>query len=80
MMMLEGENIARYNARIKDMVCEIRGLGRDIEDEDVVTNMMRNFLLSYSIRMSSINELRNFETIYVDELIDKLTTFDLKKI
>ena len=58
MRMEEGENIAQYVARIKEVVNAIRGADGKIEDETVVNKVLRTLLPSYVIPISTIQELR----------------------
>lgn len=53
--MVEGENVAQYGQRIKQVVgSSISVDGTIEEEEEVVSKIMRTFLPSYSIRVSSI--------------------------
>ena len=56
--MQEGENIAQYCSRIKDVVNAIRGATSRIDDDTVLQFFLRTLLPIYAIRVSSIQELR----------------------
>ena len=53
MRMEEGGNIAQYVARIK-VVNAIRGAIGNIDDETILRNFLRTYLLVYAIRFSTI--------------------------
>ncbi|GLJ43327.1 hypothetical protein SUGI_0899930 [Cryptomeria japonica] len=69
----EGENIEQYSKRIKDVVKSIKSARGKLEEEDVVSKILRTLLPQYAIRVSSIQELRSLGTVYVslDSLIDE---------
>ncbi|GLJ36684.1 hypothetical protein SUGI_0738180 [Cryptomeria japonica] len=77
--MVEGENIAQYGQRIKEVVDGIKSVGGKIEDDTIVSKMLRTILPTYAIRVSSIQELRSVSSdkVTIDSLIGKLTTFEL---
>ena len=58
MRMEEGENIAQYVARIKEVVSAIKDATCKIDDDTVLSKVLRTLLLFYAIRVSAIQELR----------------------
>lgn len=54
MRMQEGENIEQYSKRINDVVKSIKSVGGKLEEEDVVSKILRTLLPQYAIRVSSI--------------------------
>ena len=56
--MMEGENIVQYFKGVKEDVNAIRGENGTIEDEIMIRKVLRNLLPIYSIRVSTIEELR----------------------
>ena len=58
MKMKEGENIINYNKRIKNNVSAIRVGGGKIEDETMVSKVLRTLLPIYVIRVLAIQEMR----------------------
>lgn len=54
MRMREDENVAKYVERIKANVSAIRAFGGEIKEEIFVSKVLRNLLLIYVIRVSSI--------------------------
>ena len=58
MRMEEHENIAQYASRIKEVVTAIRSMTCHLDDETIISNVLRTFLPIYVIRVSAIQELR----------------------
>ena len=56
--MEEGENIAQYASRIKEVVSVIRSLGGQLQEEIVSRKYLRTLLPIYARRVSAIQELR----------------------
>ena len=79
MRMQEGENIAKYFSRIKDVVNYIRGSTGKIADETVLRKVLRTLLPIYAIRVPAIQELRCIPgpNLTLEGLVGRLTTFDL---
>ena len=49
--------------KIKDVVNAIRSLARTIDDETIVSKVLRTLLPKYAIRVSTIQELRSCLTM-----------------
>ena len=79
MKMKEDENIAKYFERIKASVSAIRASGGKIEDETIISKVLRTLLPIYAIRVSIIQERRCEENhkITLDAIVERLTTFEL---
>ena len=58
MKMEEGEIVAQYAARIKEVVSTIRGADGLIDDDTILSKFLRTLLPIYAIRVSTIQELR----------------------
>ena len=56
MKMEEGETVAQYVARIKEVVSVIKGADGAIEDDTVLRKVLRTLLPIYAIRVSTIQE------------------------
>ena len=54
MKMEEGENVVQYVARIKEVFSTIKGATTQIDDDAVLSEVLRNLLPIYAIRVSSI--------------------------
>ena len=77
MRMREDENIAKYVERIKASVSSIKAFGGKIEDETVISKVLRMLLPIYAIRVSAIHERRCEENhnINLHTIVGRLTTF-----
>ena len=58
MRMKEGENIAQYASRIKELVSAIRSANGTLDDENINSKVLRTLHPIYAIRVSAIQELR----------------------
>ena len=79
MKMEEGENVAQYGARMKEVVSAIRSLGGQLQEEIVSSKYLRTLLPIYAIRVSAIQELRFVQgnTLTFEGIIRRLTAFKL---
>ena len=79
MKMEEGETIAQYVARIKEVVSAIRGANGIIDDDTVLNKVLRTLLPIYAIRVFAIQELRCIvgNDLTLEGLVGRLTTFEL---
>ena len=77
MWMDEGEHIAQYASRIKEVVSAIRSIAILLDDEIVLSKVLRTFLPIYAIRVSSIQELRCIPEIKLslEGIVGRITTF-----
>ena len=78
MRMQEGENVAQYCSKIKD-VNSIRGATSKIDDDIVLRKVLRTLLAIYVIRVFAIQELRCVlgNTLSLEGMVCRLTTFEL---
>ena len=79
MKMREDENIAKYVERIKASVSAIKASIGKIEEETIISKVLRTLLTIYAIRVSTIQERRCEENhkINLDAIVGRLTTFEL---
>ena len=79
MRMEEGETIAQYIARIKEVVSAIRGVDGIIDDDTILSKFIRILLHVYDIRVSAIQELRCIlgNDLTLEGLVGRLATFEL---
>ena len=80
MRMEEGENIAQYVARIKQIVSAIKGATSKIDDDTMLSKFLRTLLPIYAIRVSTIQELRCIlgNNLILEGLVGRLATFDIE--
>ena len=79
MKMREDENISKYVERIKASVSAIRASRGKIEEETVISKVLRTLLPIYAIIISAIQERRCEENhkINLDVIVGRLTSFEL---
>ena len=79
MRMEEGENIAQYVSRIKEVVNTIRGAIGHIDDNTMLSKVLRTLLPIYVIRIFAIQELRCIpgNNLSLEGLVGRLTNFEL---
>ena len=79
MKMREDENIAKYVERIKESVSAIRAFGGKIEEETIISKVIRTLLPIYAIRVLAIQEMicDPKSDITLDALVGRLTNFEL---
>lgn len=79
MKMQEGENIAQYYGRIKEVVNAIRGENGAIDDETIIGKVLRTLRLIYAIKISAIQESRcnSANVLTLESLVGNLTAFEL---
>ncbi|MDF3675365.1 hypothetical protein P3S39_25040, partial [Enterobacter hormaechei] len=58
MRMREDENISKYVERVKASVRAIKASGGDINEETVISKVLKTLLPIYAIRVSAIQERR----------------------
>lgn len=77
--MQEGENIAQYCGRLKEVINAIRGANGTIDDETIIGKVQRTFHPIYAIKISAIQESRcnPSNALTLESLVGKLTTFEL---
>ena len=77
MKMQEGENIAQYFSRIKD-VNAIRGAIGKIDDDAILSKVMRTLLPIYTIRVFVVRELRcvTGNGLTLEGLVGRLISFE----
>ena len=79
MWMIEGETIVQYCGRIKEVVNAIRGSEGKIDEETMIRKVLRTFLPIYSIRVSTIQEMRCTPSsdITLEGFFGRLTAFEI---
>ena len=79
MRMEEGENMAQYVARLKEVVSAIKGATGHIDDDTILSKVLRTLLPIYAIRVSSTYELRCIlgNNLVLKGLVGRLTAFEL---
>lgn len=77
--MKEGEDIVSYFEKVGNVVNEIREIGDTLHDVDVVYKILITLPVTYSCRISSIQETYDPKTFIREQLFGTLTTFQVRK-
>ena len=79
MRMEEGENISQYVARIKEVISVIKGATGQVDDDTVLSKVLRMLLSIYAIIVFAIQELRCIprNNLTLEGLVGRLTSFEL---
>ena len=79
MRMEEGENIAQYASKIKEVVSAIKSASSHLDDETILRKVLRALLPIYVIRVLAIQELRCVpgNKLSLEGLVRRLTVFEL---
>lgn len=77
--MEEGEDIASYFEKVDNIVNKIRELRGTLSDEDVINKNLMTLLLSYSDKISTIEEIYDPKKFTREQLFGILTAFEVRK-
>ena len=79
MRMREDENVAKYVERVKACVSAIKASREDINEETVISKVLRTLLPIYAIKVSVIQERRceANHKINLEAIVGRLTAFEL---
>jgi hypothetical protein len=75
--MKDEENISEYFERIDIIVNEIKGLGVEVSDNELVEKLLRTLPILYNPKVSSLEDRENLDKLTMDELYGILTTYEL---
>ncbi|XP_059067426.1 uncharacterized protein LOC131858256 [Cryptomeria japonica] len=78
MKMSDEERVADYFLRVDEIVNAIRGLEEDIEDKDVAKKVLRSLPSRYDSKLSAIKELKDLNTLTVDDLHGTLIAYEMR--
>ncbi|XP_070035424.1 uncharacterized protein [Nicotiana tomentosiformis] len=78
--MNEGETIQEMYTRFTTLTNELKSLGRTLLEEDKVEKILTRVLpVSWERKITAIQESKNITTLRLDELIENLTTYELRR-
>ena len=77
--MEEGENIAQYASRFKEVLSAIRSATGHLDDETIISKVLRTLLPIYDIRVLTVQELRWIlgTKLTLEGIVGRLTAFEL---
>jgi hypothetical protein len=76
MKMKEEENVASYLLCLDGIFNTIRRLGEKVEEPMIVQKVLRSLPLIFHAKVSSIEEIKDLDSLTMDELHGILTTYE----
>eukprot|EP00253_Pinus_taeda_P017654 PITA_17654 len=77
--MEDEEDIAAYFLRVAEVVNSLKGLGENIEESTIVQKVLRSLLDRFDSKISTIEEIKDLDTLKMDELHGILAAYEMKK-
>lgn len=77
MRMFDDENIEQYIHQVNESVNTLRGVGRMVEESEVVRKIMETLPKSYKPKKYSIEESHEMKMYNVDQLLGSLAAFEI---
>ncbi|XVF87074.1 hypothetical protein PTKIN_Ptkin18bG0091000 [Pterospermum kingtungense] len=74
--MLEHETVNQFHYRLKKIVNDSFALGKIYSTPNLVQNVLRSFLDRFRMKVATMEEAKNLETLPLDELMGNLETFE----
>jgi len=76
--MKEEDDIVRYIQRVDEVVNTMRGLGEIIDESKVVEKILRSLPTRSDSKVSTIEEIKYFDTLSTDALHGILTAYEMR--
>lgn len=76
--MSDEEKVTEYFLKVDETINAIKGLGETINDKDVVKKVMRSLPTKYDSKLSAIEELKDLNTLTMDDLHGTLTAYEMR--
>ena len=76
--MQEKENVATYLLYVDEIVNTIIGLGEKVEELMIVKKVLRSLPLIFDAKFSAIEEMKDLDSLTMDELHGILTAYEMK--
>ena len=73
------ENIASYFLRVAEVVNSLKGLDENIEESTIVQKVLRSLPDRFDSKISTIEEIKDLDTLNMDELHGILTAYEMRK-
>ncbi|CAM8978333.1 unnamed protein product [Rhodiola kirilowii] len=77
MKMKENESIAEYNTRVLELVNEASALGKAIDEERLVSEVLRSLPPRFAMKVTAIEEMHDITKLKLDELTGSLRTYEI---
>jgi len=76
--MNEYEIVSKYFLRLEELVNSMKGLGEKFEESFLVQKILRSLLDKFNPKVSAIEELNDFKTLSIDQLLGTLTAYEMR--
>jgi hypothetical protein len=76
--MKEDETVGKYFLRVEEMVNAMKALGETIDEPSLVKKISRSLPDRFNPKVSTIEELHDLKTLGFDQLIGKLTAYEMR--
>jgi hypothetical protein len=76
--MKDEENVAAYLLCVDEIVNTIRGLGEKVEEPMIVQKVLRSLPLRFDAKVSTIEEMKDLDSLTMDELHGILTAYEMR--
>ena len=73
------EDIASYFLRVAELVNSFKVLGENIEESTIVQKILRSLLDRFDSKVSAIEEMKDLDTLKMDELHGILIAYEMRK-
>ena len=73
------ENVMDMYTRFTHITNELKSLGKSFTTEELVRKILRILPRSWEAKVTAIQEAKDMNKITLDELIDNLQTYELRK-
>jgi hypothetical protein len=78
--MREDEDITSYLLHVDEIVNTIKGLGETIDEKFVVQKVLRTLPSRFDPKISSIEEMKDLDSLTMDELHGILTAYEMRTV
>jgi hypothetical protein len=75
--MKEDEKIVAYFLRVGETVNSIKGFGEEMKEIVIVQKVLRSLTMIYYMKISSLEEREDIDTMIMDELHEILTYYEM---
>jgi phosphomevalonate kinase len=74
--MLEDETFCEFYTRISDLRNSMVSLGKMVSDVNFIRKILRSVLKCFRIKVTTIEETKDLESIKIEELVGSLQTYE----
>jgi hypothetical protein len=76
--MKEDETVGKYFLTFEELVNAMKALGQKIEEPSLVQKILRSLPDRFNSKVSSIKEFNDLKTLEFDQLLGKLTAYEMR--